>query len=173
MPISRQINSLLLKSNRVLETRLAETSLLDNGTLEEANKQFLGKVREGDITKASVLRLLIMDMQKLPEIKLLNYQLEQCGVAGVVLEHYKIREDLVLAYDLDECMATWTLPIDQAGDYTFMATAYYLSDFVRQFWQDKLGNNLIWYVSPLGQLETAFEMLQIKQQEADAKAKEN
>ncbi|MCD8481786.1 MAG: hypothetical protein LR015_03380 [Verrucomicrobia bacterium] len=153
MALSRQINSLLLKSNRILETRLAESGLLQAGDLEEANRLFLTKVREGNILNASMLRLLVLETQKLDERKLLNYQLEQSGIGGVSLPSYNVREDTLMLYSVEEYKATWTVPIDHYGECTIMASCYYLSDFVRQYWEDKTGHRIIWYLCKLEEMQ--------------------
>ena len=49
-----------------------------------------------------------------------------------------------------------------------MATAYYMSDVVRQFWEDRLGGRINWYISPMSQLEMTFETMAKKEAELAA-----
>lgn len=159
MALNRQINSLLLKSNRILETRLSESGLVTSQDLEEANRIFLSKVRSGDILEASLLRILIMETQKLSETKLLNYQLEHAGLGGVLLSAYQLREEVIALHSVDEFKATWSMPIDHYGDCTVIASCYILSDFVKQYWSDKIGHTVTWYATTIDEMQTVIQSL--------------
>ncbi|HSH08816.1 MAG TPA: hypothetical protein VK995_00395, partial [Oceanipulchritudo sp.] len=47
-----------------------------------------------------------------------------------------------------------------------LTSAYYMSDIVRDFWEERLGGRITWFISPLGQLESVFESLAAKEEEA-------
>ena len=155
--MDRQTSSLLIKSNRVLGTRLVEAGLTSLEDMDRANEVFIEFARAKDLKRASLLRVLIYDNQTLKEESLLDYQLERSQVGAVMLENYNIGEELIADVPLEIMRASWTVPIDKVHGRWFLATAYYLSDIVRKFWEDRLEGRITWLVSPLGQLETFFE----------------
>jgi hypothetical protein len=169
--MERETSSLLIKSNRVLGTRLVEAGLTSQEDMDAANESFISLAREKDLKRASLLRILIFDKQTLKEESILDHQIEHHPVGAVMLENYKIDEVLLLQQPLEFMRASWTIPIDFVNDRWFVATAYYLSDTVRKFWEDRLEGRISWYVSTLNQFETIFNELEAKQvaeQEAEA-----
>lgn len=157
--MERKTSSLLIKSNRVLGTRLVEVGLTTVEDMDHANEAFIGLARAKDIKRASLLRIMVYDNQTLKEESLLDYQLEHYPVGAVMLENYNLKEELVADIPLEIIRASWTLPIDRVGDRWFLVTAYYMSDVVRSYWEELLGGRITWYVSPLSQLETVFESM--------------
>lgn len=157
--MERKTSSLLIKSNRVLGTRLVEADLASVEEMDRANEVFIELARAKDIKRASLLRVLVYDMQSLKEESLLDYQLENYPVGAVMLENYKIDDELLAQESLELMRASWTLPIDRVNGRWFLATAYYMSDIVREFWEERLEGRITWLVSSLSQLETVFESL--------------
>jgi hypothetical protein len=157
--MERKTRSLLIKSNRVLGTRLVEAGLTTIEDMDKANETFIGLARAKDLKRASLLRIRVYDDQTLREESLLDYQLEHYRVGAVMLENYDLREDLLEDIPLELIRASWTLPIDRIGDRWFLATAYYMSDVVKSFWEERLEGRITWYMSSLGQLETVFASL--------------
>jgi hypothetical protein len=157
--MERNTRSLMIKSNRVLGTRLLEAGLTNLDDMEKANEAFIKLARENDIKRASLLRIMIYDHQTLAENELIDYQLENCPLGAVMLENYELDDELYSNIPLEDMRASWTLPIDRIGDRWFMATAYYLSDIVRKFWEEKLNGRINWYLSTMGQLEARFEVM--------------
>ncbi len=125
--------------------------------MERANAAFAELARAKDLKRASLLRILIYDQQTLREEALLDYQLEHFPVGAVLFENYAVSEALLAGQPLELMHASWTAPIDRVQDRWFVATAYYLSDVVRKFWEELLGGRVTWYISPMGQLELLFE----------------
>jgi len=155
--MQRETSGLLLKSNRILGTRLVEAGLTGIEDMERANKAFAELARAKDLKRASLLRILIYEQQTLREEALVDYQLEHFPVGAVLLENYAVSEAALGAHPLELMHASWTAPIDHVHDRWFLLTAYYMSDVVRNFWEDRLGGRITWYVSPMGQLEMLFE----------------
>jgi hypothetical protein len=173
--MEREVSSLLIKSNRVLGTRLVEAGLTTLEDMDAANELFISRAREKDLKRASLLRILIYDNQTLKEERLLDYQIEHQSVGAVMLENYNIDEVLLLQQPLEFMRASWTIPIDFVNDRWFVASAYYLSSTVRKFWEDRLEGRISWYVSSLSQFEAVFSALESKQEElavAEKKAAE-
>ena len=59
--------------------------------------------------------------------------------------------------DVDACYATRTLPFDQVEDIIFLATTYYLSNPVRDFWESKYEGTVVWMVAPFAEIEERLE----------------
>jgi hypothetical protein len=163
--MERKTSSLLIKSNRVLGTHLVEAGLTSVEDMDRANELFIDLARAKDLKRASILRVLIYDNQSLKEESLLDYQLEKFPVGAVMLENYKLNEELLQEHPLEVMRASWTLPIDFVNGRWFLATAYYMSEVVREFWEERLEGRITWNISSLSQLETVFESLAEKEAE--------
>ena len=170
--MDRQTSSLLIKSNRVLGTRLVEAGLTSVEDMDKANEVFIEFARSKDIRRASLLRVLIYDSQTLKEEILLDYQLENCPVGALMLDNYQIEPAVVGAHPLEFMRASWTIPVDHVQGRWFLVSAYYLRDVVRQFWEERLGNRITWFVSSLGQLESAFDAIADMQGAENSESKE-
>jgi hypothetical protein len=133
--MERETSSLLIKSNRVLGTRLVEAGLTNLEQMDAANETFIELARAKDLKRASLLRILIYDNQSLNEEGLLDHLIEEHHIGAVLLENYQLDEVLLVQQPLEIMRASWTLPLDYANNRWFLATAYYLSDIVRKFWR--------------------------------------
>jgi hypothetical protein len=51
--------------------------------------------------------------------------------------------------DTGACWATWSVPFDREEEFTFVATAYYLSPAVRSFWEKQTGGPILWFGTTL------------------------
>lgn len=61
--------------------------------------------------------------------------------------------------DPTECGATGTIPFDFREGVHFVATTYYFSKPVRDFWEEKLEGSLSWFVTTLASMNEALEDL--------------
>jgi hypothetical protein len=166
--MERETSSLLIKSNRVLGTRLVEAGLTSLEQMDAANESFIELARAKDLKRASLLRILIYDNQSLKEESLLDHLIEEHHIGAVLLENYHLDEVLLTQHPLEIMRASWTIPLDFANGRWFMATAYYLSDIVRKFWEDRLEGRITWLASPMYQFETVFESLESVQAASEA-----
>ena len=164
--MERETASLLIKANRVLGMRLVEAGLTTGEAMEEANAIFIERARAKELAKASLLRILLFEKTVFPESRLLDYQLENFGIGAVMPGSFRVDPALLKEAPLELMRASWSVPIDYYEGQWFMAGAYYLSDVVRTFWEERLGGKVNWYVSPMEELEAAFESI-----EADALAR--
>lgn len=155
--MDRKTRSLMIKSNRVLGTRLVEAGLTTVDDMDNANEVFISLARAGDIRRASLLRIMVYDHQSISEESLLDYQLENCPVGAVMIDNYNLEEELYSDIQLEQMRASWTLPIDRVGNRWFVASCYYLSDVVKEFWEEKLGGRINWYITTMSQLEKEFD----------------
>ena len=144
--------------------------------MEQANETFIKLARQKDLKRASLLRILIYDNQTLKEESLLDYQIETYSLGALMLENYKIDGVITDQHPYEFMHASWTIPIDFRDNRWVVATAYYMSNVVRQFWEDRLDGRITWYVSTLNQIETVLEELasQLEEQETgeDSEKKE-
>ena len=171
--MERETSSLLIKSNRVLGTRLVDAGLTNVEDMDKANEVFIELARAKDLNRASLLRVLVYDHQTLKEESLLDYQLEKYPVGAVMLENYNIPEEVPGSQSLELMRASWTIPYDFVNGRWFVASAYYMSDVVRLFWEERLGGRVNWYVSSMNQLQWAFDSLSSKDAEAELAAAGN
>jgi len=164
------INRLVLKANRSLGSQLALTRLVATAQLDEANETFVRRLREGELRDASLLRVLLYDHQSLSENDLLGHQLEHCKIGGFHLDAYQVQDEVVNTVSVAECAATWTLPVDHWHGTTILASAYYLSDFVRSFWEERIDGSITWMACPFGELDVFFEQREEALRLAEAEA---
>lgn len=170
--ISREASSLLLKANRVLGTRLVEAELTNSAEMDRANELFIERARAKDLRRASLLRILIFENQSLQEDALLDYQLENFPVGAVQLENIETDPELILQQPYELLRASWTVPLDCVQGRWFLASAYYLSEPARTFWEERLDGRINWYLSTLGPFEALFEELQPLYAEREAASTE-
>jgi hypothetical protein len=155
----RAIQSLLLKANRTLGAQLVKNDLVSLKHLDAANELFIERVRQQDPRRASLLRILLYEQQTLDERALLDFQLAGRKVGGLLLDSVRINASATSAHPAAAMQATWTLPFDCLGNVWFLATAYYLSDVARQYWQEQIQAEIVWYAVPFNQIEEAFERI--------------
>lgn len=158
--MNRETSSLLLKSNRVLGTRLVEAGLTGMDDMERANQIFVERARAKDLRRASLLWILIYESQTLDEGKLMDYQLGNHPLGAISLDNYLVDPVILGGRSLEMMRASWSLPVDHLNGRWFVATAYYLSDVVRKFWEEQLGGRISWFISPINQFEPMFEQLE-------------
>ncbi len=163
--MDKPINSLILKSNRMLGTQLVENGLITMQQLEAANEVFLERRQDSDPRLASILKILIFEHKALEESKLLNFQLEEMAAGAFDLTSYQVNEENLLTFDLDECWATWTIPVDMVEDIYFLSSAYYMSPFVRSYWEEKLDGKVLWYIHDLSSIVQLLETYENKRKE--------
>lgn len=156
MAFTKFASSLLLKSNRSLAAQLLDTGLVSHKDLEAANEVFIEHVRRKDGIRASLLRILLFEKQSFPEVNLLNHLFSDLRYAGLHLDSYQIQESSYSVFPTENLIATWSLPIDRVGDTTFIASAYLLSEVVRKHWEEQVGGHIVWYATPLADLEQFF-----------------
>jgi len=149
----------LLKSNRMLGAQLVECGLLPLRELETASARLMSLMASGEPHELSLLRILIIEMHTLDETRLLNHQIEHRNVSGISLGHYEVDRALSPDIEVEEMWETWTLPFDRVGGVWFLATAYYMSPFVRGYWADKLQAEIVWYVASMQELQAGIEAL--------------
>lgn len=151
--------SLILRGNRFLGPVLAERGLVKEEHLEKANEKLLEYIQTNKPREASLLKILIFQMNALDETKLIQELIDKEQLGLVDLSRYDKAPILDFDLDLDLCQATWTLPYGKIDDFYFVASAYYLSTPVREEWENTLGSNILWYATDFMGMSRALEEL--------------
>jgi hypothetical protein len=146
--------SLFIRGNRALGMALVQAGLITQQSLDDANARLIDCVRSDKFRGSGLLPILAHDLKVLSETQLLQYQAEH-GAGLIDLESYQTR--IPPTTDIAACWATWTLPIDEREGIHFLASAYYLSQPARAYWEQTLGNNLVWYAASLKVMIGAIE----------------
>ncbi len=154
------IQPIILRSNRFLGNNLVNHELITLEQLEEANNVLLDKIDAENVKEASLLRILMWELDTLNEADLIKFQVDQHDIGLTDLGFYSYLETEAgeePLFSLDDCWTTWTVPFDHENGLYFLATAYYLSKPVVDLWEEKLGGKILWFATELGGLSTLLE----------------
>lgn len=155
-----------MRANRLLGAALVEANLVKIEDLEAANSR-LFELMQGDAERqATLLGLLMYEKKVLKEDDLLHHLIDNEGIGLVDLHNYDVPEDIRKTLDLAPCWATWSVPFDKEEEFTFVATAYYMSEAVRDFWKKQLGDHILWYATTLEIVSDFLEKVEIEQRKA-------
>jgi hypothetical protein len=147
--MSKEHRPLLMRANRLLGAQLVEHNLVKIEDLETANEKFIEIVSSEQLRQSTILGILAYDMKVLKEDDVLHHIVETEGVGLVDLRDYEVPDDVKKNLDLGACWATWSVPFDREEEFTFIATAYYLSPAVRTFWEKQLNGPILWFGTTL------------------------
>ncbi len=146
-----------MRANRRMGASLVDYNLADLSELEAANERLLEVVKEGIGRRASILGLLATEMNAVDERALISRQVEEFNLAPIALGHVERDETLFRKIEPDQLWATWTVPFDMQDNFVFLATAYYLSSYVREYWEELLGCPVLWFVASMNDLSEVIE----------------
>jgi hypothetical protein len=155
--MSTEHRSLLMNANRRLGAALVDHNLVKIEDLEKANDRLLEIVATNQPRQCTVLGVLAYEMKVVREEDVLSHLVESEGVGLVDLREYEVSEDLKKGMDRGAAWATWSVPFDQEEDFTFVATAYYLSPAVRNYWEKQFPGPVLWYGTTLESIADFLE----------------
>ncbi len=112
-----------------------------------------------DRQKLSLLKMMLYDLQDLKEEDLIHYQMEEVGLGFCRLSSYSMSSEVLESADLDNCWATRTVPFDRVEGFWFIASSYYLSPVVKNYWEETLDDTVIWYAAELSEITAILESL--------------
>lgn len=138
-----------MRANRLLGANLVEHNLVKIEDLETANEKLIEVVATEQARQSTILGILAYDMKVIKEDDVLHHIVETEGVGLVDLRDYEVPEDLRKNLEVGACWATWSVPFDREEDFTFIATAYYLSPAVRTYWEKHLNGPILWFGTTL------------------------
>ena len=156
----KSYRSLLIRCNRFLGAALHDSGLITVDHLEQANERMLESLQSGNLHRASILNILVSDVMAMKERELVQFTVENLQLSAVDLRSYNLAKTTEIAQDIEACWATWSVPFDLVEDIYFVATAYYLSRAVVEYWEDLLNGTVIWYVTSMESIADALERLQ-------------
>jgi hypothetical protein len=158
---------LIVRSNRTLGSLLLEKKLIDSDQLDTANEKLLEYLEKDDLRRASILHVLMYDLQVLNEDAYLEAVVEKFSLGLMDLHACQFKKLNDLALDFTACWATWTIPFDIVDDFYLIATVLYPCPQVVKYWQDKYaGKNIIWYAITVRSFQSAMEKLEQMKTEA-------
>jgi hypothetical protein len=155
--MSTEHRSLLMNANRRLGAALVDHNLVKIEDLEKANERLLEIVATNQPRQSTVLGILAYEMKVVREEDVLSHLVESESVGLVDLREYDVSEDLKKGMDRGAAWATWSVPFDQEEDFTFIATAYYLSPAVRNYWEKQFPGPVLWYGTTLESIADFLE----------------
>lgn len=150
-----------MRANRLLGAQLVEHNLVKIEDLEAASEKFIEIVSGDEQRRCSILAILAYEMKVLNEDSLLHHQVETDGLGLVDLRDYEIPDEIRKATDPAACWATWAVPFDREEEFTFVATAYYMSPAVRAYWEKELGGRVLWFGTTLDAIADYLEQLAV------------
>ncbi len=149
-----------MNANRRLGAALVDHNLVNIEDLEKANERMLEIVASNQPRQSTVLGILAYEMKVLKEDDVLAHLVESEGIGLVDLREYDVSEDLKKNMDRGAAWATWSVPFDQEEDFTFIATAYYLSPAVRNYWEKQFSGPVLWFGTTLEGVADFMERLE-------------
>ncbi len=166
------LKPLIMRANRLLGANLVERGLISIDALDAANERLLELLSNAkEELRVSLLTILINENQSLAEKTLLEHLLEEESLGLIDVRNLEPQDELTATVDRAECWATWTVPFDLMEGTCYLATAYYLSPAVREFWEKKYPGNVVWYAAPLDSISEYLESLEAEEAKAAMAAK--
>ena len=147
--MSPENRSLMMRANRLLGAGLVEHNLVKIEDLEKANERLLEIIATNQPRQGTRLGVLAYDLRVIREEDVLQHLVESEGLGLVDLRGYEPPDEAKKGLDIDACWATWSVPFDQEEDFTFIASAYYISPAVRTHWEKKFEGPLLWFGTTL------------------------
>ena len=147
--MSKELRPLIMRANRLLGAQLVEHNLVKIEDLEAANEKFIEVVSGEQQRQCTILGILAYDMKVLKEDDVLHHLVETDGLGLVDLREYEVPDESKKNLDVSACWATWSVPFDREEEFSFVATAYYLSPAVRSYWEKELGGPILWFGTTL------------------------
>jgi hypothetical protein len=147
--MSKELRPLIMRANRLLGAQLVEHNLVKIEDLQAANEKFIEVVSGEQPRQCTILGILAYDMKVLKEDDVLHHLVETDGLGLVDLREYEVPDESKKNLDINACWATWSVPFDREEEFSFVATAYYLSPAVRSYWEKELGGPILWFGATL------------------------
>ena len=161
---------IVMRANRLLGASLVDHNLVKLEDLENANGRLLEVIASEQTRQMTVLGILAYEMKVVKEEDVLQYLVDNEGSCLVDLRNYEVHDELRKTVDVGACWATWAVPFDREEDFTFIATAYYLSPAVRAYWEKQFGTTIVWYGTTLEILADFLEKLETERGPAQVAA---
>lgn len=169
----QQHRALILRSNRFLGSALVDKGLVSVSDLEDANAKFMDSIQASDLKRASILSILLHDLKKVDEAKLLDYLAEEEKLGLIDLNYMEMNSLRPMNIDISLCWASSTVPFDCVEGIYMLATGYYMSAPVIKHWEELLEGKILWYGTTVGSLGRALERIEEIHEAEDAAEEED
>ena len=166
--MNSEYRSIVMRANRLLGASLVDHNLIKLEDLENANGRLLEVIASDQTRQMTVLGILAYEMKVVKEDDVLQYLVDNEGIGLIDLRNYEVHDELRKTVDVGACWATWSVPFDREEDFTFIATAYYLSPAVRAYWEKQYGTTIVWYGTTLEIIADFLEKLEAERDPAKA-----
>ena len=163
-------HAVMVKSNRQLGSVLVERGLIEHRHLEAASERLIDAMQNPGKLTASILSILIFELQKLEESALIAYLVEEENLGALPLGSTEFDPSAWPDFAAGLAGASRTIPVDRKDGFITVATSYYLSPPAREYWESELSEHIIWTVAPLLQIEKRIESLIDAQSQANTSA---
>jgi hypothetical protein len=168
--MNSEYRPIVMRANRLLGASLVDHNLVKLEDLENANGRLLEVIASDQTRQMTVLGILAYEMKVVKEDDVLQYLVDNEGIGLIDLRNYEVHDELRKTVDVGACWATWSVPFDREEDFTFIATAYYLSPAVRAYWEKQYGTTIVWFGTTLEILADFLEKLETERGPAKAAA---
>jgi len=153
---------IIMRSNRLLGAALVERNLITVEQLNSATERFLQVLDSAPEFEASLLSVLVNETKALTEEGLMEYLIDEEELGLIDVRDIDYNDDIKLHIKPNSCWATWTVPFDKDEEVNYVASAYYLSPAVRQYWEKQLGGPIIWFGSSMESISDFLEKLELE-----------
>lgn len=157
MEIPTAYKTLSLTANRALAAMLIESELVSVDDIDRANDQILAFIESGNLRQVSIINILAYELKVLDEADYISYVTEKLQFPLINLHNYNIRKFDDEGSNPDRCIATWSVPFDQVGDYTMVASTYCPAKAVIRHWEEILPTRILWYATSQSSISEALE----------------
>ena len=158
--------TLILRGNRALATSLTELNLVSANDLALANERLVRILQSGDYAHASILRILIYEMNVLQE----NAVLEKTKYPLIDLKNMELPSPEKFGFDIKLCEATGCIPFHNEDSFYFFATIHSLSSPFVDYWNDSIQGNILWYSTDL---DSFYQTLENAEKSANVETENN
>ncbi len=132
--------------------------LIGEEDLEAANERLVDSFNSGEILRPRLLEIMIYELHVLKEDDLLEHLSKDSKLGLIDLSRVKL--NLPQGVTAEECLATGTIPFDRLEDRFFLATTYYYSNPVKDYWEKRLEGEIEWFATSIESLSSGMEDLQ-------------
>jgi hypothetical protein len=161
--MSEKVDPALALANRVnqsLGDELVKQKLISLETKEKAIPFLKEQLVQGEIKRASLIKILCWDMKAVEEKAILDHLVEDQNLGYCNLINYTIHRDSLPVFRTNECWASMSVPMDFMEGVFFVATCHYLSEAAREHWEKRLNRDIVWLLSDLSSMTMTLEKME-------------
>ncbi|MCG8528199.1 MAG: hypothetical protein MI748_17595 [Opitutales bacterium] len=147
---------LILRSNRHLTTLLLENQLVSNEIIEQANSRLLQNLQSGKSKYASILSILIYELNAMEQSRWINLLVDKYKMGLIALDNIDLSKAPTEGIDIEMCWASMTVPFSTIGKATCLATCYFVSKPIQEYWEEQF-EKILWYTTSVQSMSDALD----------------